>query len=470
MAKSFNLELQTRPTRQGTYPVWIRITEDRKHRRIKTSIELNKISDWNPKGKPDGKVRKSEPHYQQWNDTLASELNSVEAACKENKELTLDSVVDAIKEGDKSHPESFMDYAKEKVEESRASQSIGTYKHYKCVLNKLQGYLDSKNKTDLSFSEVNVQFVKSFKAYLGEAENQRNFGRTLDEVTISSNLKKLRKLVFEAVADGKIDSDKCPFGKGKLAIAASTQSKKEKLEADELCRIMALDLEKGGMEWHTRNAFLFSFYCAGIRVGDLMQLRWENIDGGVLSYQMDKNGKLVDYSLPADALKILDCYKDGRCLPSDYIFPFLDSKAAWAVESHKGSKTMNQDLKNELFNQIASKNVLINRSLKVIALKAKVHKKVTFHTSRHTFAYLGMKSNLSPAMMKKLLKHSSVKTTEVYMGSFNNQEESKAIDKVVNQLHPKDAKKGSKEAILEGLKGLDKETLVSLLTEALTKE
>ena len=65
MAISFGFELNSRPTRNKTYSVMLRITQDRKHKRIKTLVELNKKTDFNPlKAKPLKWVRASVPNYQ----------------------------------------------------------------------------------------------------------------------------------------------------------------------------------------------------------------------------------------------------------------------------------------------------------------------------------------------------------------------------------------------------------------------
>ena len=77
MNTSFNFELSQRPNRKGKYPVYLRITQNRKSKRIKTSIELNKASDWNKKSH---EVRKSEPNAKVWNDVLSKELEKANSS------------------------------------------------------------------------------------------------------------------------------------------------------------------------------------------------------------------------------------------------------------------------------------------------------------------------------------------------------------------------------------------------------
>ncbi|MBR5396462.1 MAG: hypothetical protein IK145_01245 [Bacteroidales bacterium] len=48
MATTIHLELKKQATSKKLFPVYIRITKDRKNKRVKTSVSLKKRSDWNP--------------------------------------------------------------------------------------------------------------------------------------------------------------------------------------------------------------------------------------------------------------------------------------------------------------------------------------------------------------------------------------------------------------------------------------
>ncbi|MCR4864883.1 MAG: site-specific integrase [Bacteroidales bacterium] len=460
MATTFTLELKDQPTSAGLYPVYIRITKDRKHKRIKTSIALKKKSDWNPKKK---EIRSSEKHCQAWNEQLEKELEEARQVYREKKDASLDQLVKSIKEKEVS--DSFLSFAVARVEKAGAKQSIGTYRHYKTTLAFLKSYLKERGRGDILFNEVNLAFLKDFEAYLASVENGRAKGRKLDVITRQNYLKKLRKLVNGAVEEGQLSSS--PFGKGagKFKIEGESNSTKEKLELEELNSITSLDLPEGGAMWHTRNAFLFSFYCAGIRAGDLLQLRWHNIQDGRLIYKMDKNKKPRNFELVEEAKRILDLYRVEDSKETDYIFPFLDSRAKWAIESVEGKENMGDDLQKALFNNIASRNVILNRNLKLIAEKAGIKKKVTFHTSRHTFASLAMKEGVESAKIQGLLAHSSLTITEKYMGQFGKKAEDEALKKVADAVARRKPEETPKTALISALKELDKETLAEVLKD-----
>ena len=49
-----------------------------------------------------------------------------------------------------------------------------------------------------------------------------------------------------------------------------------------------------------------------------------------------------------------------------------------------------------------------------VAKAAKIEKRISFHTSRHTFATLTLKASKDLYVVSKLLGHASINTTRVY--------------------------------------------------------
>jgi len=54
------------------------------------------------------------------------------------------------------------------------------------------------------------------------------------------------------------------------------------------------------------NTWLISFYFAGIRVSDLLQLKWKDFVGDRLNYRIRKNYKLVSLKSPEKVSNILN--------------------------------------------------------------------------------------------------------------------------------------------------------------------
>ena len=365
MATTFNFELNGTANRAGKYVIMLRITQNRKHKRLKTSIELNRKSDWNPNAQ---KVRSSEPNYARWNDALEKELENAKSKYRELKEeglATADKIKHEITASEKSA--SFLMYARQRTEEIYNAGGIRNWKKYNGFCNKLETYQTDKNGhlRDLTFTAITPAYLAKFEDYLHTLHNEREPEKMLHPNTIQVVLNIFRTLVKRAIeVEGLMKPDKNPFLTFKYK---GVKTIKDKLDIEEIKKIESLELTEGSLIWNCRNYFLFSFYCAGIRVGDLIQLRWENITpDSRICYEMDKNHKARDLKLVSQARSILMHYYKEDAKPSDYIFPMLDSNAMWAKATMQEEKdVMRAELKKVLFSQISAKTALINKELKL---------------------------------------------------------------------------------------------------------
>jgi integrase len=181
--------------------------------------------------------------------------------------------------------------------------------------------------------------------------------------------------------------------------------------------IEQLDLTVGSKEWHTRNVWLLSFYLAGIRVADVLETKWEDIQDGRLRYRMNKNQKVVSLKIPDKVLVILSYYEPYRALNSGYVFPEL--------------KDVNEKDSKAVLAAIRNANKTLNKYLKRIAKLAKINKNITMHISRHTFGNISG-DKISVQMLQKLYRHSSITTTVNYLANFISKDIDDALDAVID--------------------------------------
>lgn len=461
---TFRFEVNNKPTKNKTYNILLCITTDGKRKRLKTSVDIKRRSDFNPKAKQDNWIRPAEPNYKAWNVALASELEKAKQTYRDLREsgiATSEKVASEIMAGERTS--SFLVYAKERTQQVLDAGGFRNWKKYNGFINKLEGFLTGKDGRvrDITFGELAPAFLSKFEAYLHSLKNVRNPERKLHPNTIQTNFNIFKSIVRRAVeVDGHIKPEKNPF----LAYSyKGVTTVKEKLNLDEIEIIEKLDLEPGSMLWHIRNYFLFSFYCAGIRAGDFIQLRWFNITSdGRLHYQMGKNHKVRDFALVPQAKKILEYYYKEDVKQTDYIFPLLDSSQPYASAITQEDKdTLPPELKIKLFNQVSAKNALINKYLKKLVEEAGIEKKVSFHISRHSFAKVAKQKGTDNAQLKDLLAHSSLKITEGYMGSFDTSENDKALEAIFSK--PQHDPKSELLALLEKM---NPEEITELLNKA----
>jgi len=136
-------------------------------------------------------------------------------------------------------------------------------------------------------------------------------------------------------------------------------------------------------------AIIALLYGSGLRIGELLALRKNNIDSDrMLIHVKGAKGKKDRYTILSH--KVLDILRAYylQFKPNDYLF-----------EGQKGGKYSSE-----------SAGQVFKRSLK----KAKINKRATLHTLRHSFATHLVEDGVSIAHIQKLLGHSNIKTTLIY--------------------------------------------------------
>jgi hypothetical protein len=89
---------------------------------------------------------------------------------------------------------------------------------------------------------------------------------------------------------------------------------------------------------------------------------------------------------------------------------------------------------NVTYNRTASQNAVINKTLKKVAKKLNL-RPFSFHSARHTFAYLSRLVKTDIYLISRCLGHSSLSITEQYLREFEEHEMSEANDQMVNLIH-----------------------------------
>jgi site-specific recombinase XerD len=75
---------------------------------------------------------------------------------------------------------------------------------------------------------------------------------------------------------------------------------------------------------------------------------------------------------------------------------------------------------------------MVNKYLKQIVSKLDIDKPVTTYYARHTFATVLKRNGVSPLFISESLGHSSLKTTENYLDSFEDDQRKSILEKLKN--------------------------------------
>ncbi len=391
-----------KPNKESKLPLCLQIIKDRK----KSVIHLGQYIDPKDWDLVKQRVKKSHPNHHALNVYLIKKITEannrfLELETQKSK-MTAKSIQQSIRI---KSPSNFFGQAEIYLKNLKQSGKYNRYSADKPRINRFKEFL---NDDEISFQDITVPLLKRFQSYLKGT-------RKITERTVVNHLVVIRTIFNLAIKDNIVDIKHYPFGKGKIQIKFP-DSNKISLTIEEVKQLEEVVLPKESSLNLARNLWLLSFYFAGMRVSDLLRLRWKDIDNGRLNYTMGKNAKGGSFKIPEKALNILNDYKSKD--KSSLIFPNL-----LMVENHNNLFEVQKRISNAV--------KTIDESLQKLAINLGIEKKLTMHIARHTFGNLSG-DRISIQMLQKLYRHTSILTTIGYQANFMNKETDEALDSVVN--------------------------------------
>lgn len=392
--------LRQKPNADGTLPLCIRVTKDRKSSYIYLGHAI-KEGDFD---KAAQRVKKSHPNSTRLNNFILKKLsdatNSVLEVETDKPEATIKAVKNKIKP---SAGASFNKQAQAYLDRLKLAGKYNQYTADKPRVKHFEDFLGG----DAAFSDITPLLLEKFKAYVRASLK-------LSERSAVNHLVMVRSVFSQAIKDNVVDEKYYPFGKGKIKIKFP-DSVKVGLTLPEIKALETVELNDPNHN-HARNLWLFSFYFAGMRISDVLRIRWSDVQDGRLQYGMGKNNKVLSLKLTERATKIIQQYQHLKESKNDLIFPDLKGR----------------DLSNKFNAQrtIAFKTSAVDKILREqVAPKAKIEKKLTMHIARHSFAQNA--THIDVRTLQMLFRHTKLETTEGYMGQFIHKNADDALDSVL---------------------------------------
>lgn len=385
-------------------PLALRITHNRKSRFIFLGQYIEE-KHWDETTQ---RVKKSHPNSARLNNLILKKLaeanDTVLELDSKNESVSVKQIKNKVRNSNADI--SFFDLAETRIQEYEAKGTFSVARADRSIMNNIEAFHGSRQ---LPFQEITVAFLERFKTYCVSTLNHK-------KRTATNQLMFIRTLYNRAINESIIDGKNYPFGGENITIKLSSSNKIGLTEA-EIRTIEELDLTKDTSIWHTRNVWLFSFYFAGVRISDVLEIRWSDIVNDRLYYQMNKNDKPVSLKIPEKTLAIIDLYIKDKKSKDDYIFPYL--------------KQANPKDPEDIFRKARNASRLFNKWLKRIAKQADIDKNLSNHISRHSFGNIAG-DKIHPLMLQKLYRHSNLETTINYQANFIHKEADEALDKVIN--------------------------------------
>lgn len=388
----------------GTCPIYVRLTKERKYQYVTTGVWV-KPADWNPRLK---EVRRSNRQYRRLNQIIQDKVSELEDSyyiAPAEIQTPQDLKVRLANTESKSLLEAFQSF----IGGLEAQERYFELKRAKNTLVDLTRFM-AEGPRVLKVEELNGDFVAGFQSFLGTTVgNSPN--------TVARKMRVLKAFVKSLRIKGDLAHN--PFEM--VASVSERPGEKAKLNPNQIDALNELELPQGGTLWHTRNYFMFSFYNAGIRFGDLCCLRWRNIVDGRLVYKMNKTNTQKSILQAELQLAILEHYQPGAPDPDAYIFPLLRRR-------HDSPMTLRAE--------ISSRNVVVNKNLKKLATMAGIQANLSFHVSRHSFSQYALRAGLDLYTISKMLGHTDIKTTQAYLSQFDEELVDQSMKRLFGQKRP----------------------------------
>jgi len=255
-----------------------------------------------------------------------------------------------------------MDYlSKLEVELKIRGMSNNTIDNY---VRNTKLFLDHVNKHP---SKINEDDIKAYQAYL-------MYEKKINAKTINLILSSLKFFFGEILGNDITARIKRPKFEKKIPVTLSKNEIKKLLESIKNIKHRIL---------------LELLVSSGLRVSEAVSLRVEDIDFDekTIHVKSGKGNKDRKTIISSSILKLINEYLDSRKRDSEYLF---EKKVG-----HIGVK-------------------LPQLVIKEAAKKAKIRKKVSCHTLRHSFATHLLNEGVDIRLIQVLLGHSDISTTQIY--------------------------------------------------------
>ncbi|WP_299665037.1 site-specific integrase [uncultured Polaribacter sp.] len=383
MNKTFNLLFVIKKSKtksDGTAPIYLRITIDGKPKEIasKRYIEPEK---WSSKLQKAIGVSEEIKSFNAYLKTLEQEVYDTHHEIMKDKEVTTASKLKLKLQGVDDNKRMlipiFEDHNNKIKELVGKEYAAGTLERYKTSLKHTIAFLECKYKiSDIDIKEINHAFITDYEFYLRSVRNCANN-------TAVKYIKNFGKIIKICLANDWIDKN--PFANYKSKVR---EVERVYLTEDEIQKILDKEFSTERLTL-VRDIFMFSCF-TGLAYVDVKNLTKTNISLGIdgeewIFTHRQKTESASKIPILPIAQMIIDKYKKHpQSLNKGKLLPVLS-------------------------------NQKMNAYLKEIADLCEIHKNLTFHLARHTFATTVTLTNGVPIeSVSKMLGHKSLKTTQHY--------------------------------------------------------
>jgi integrase/recombinase XerD len=389
---SIKIVLRKKALSDGSYPVCLRVTKNRKTKYFKSIYNATR-EEWNERTQS---FNKRNANYIQNNRLLLKfEDRAYEVYSQlemENEHFYLNDFEKAFRVTENPVTDNFFYFWHELIGEMVNAGRTGNARSHEDSFKAFKKFIGT---TQLTFEEVNVALLSKYESHL------RSKGGT--DGGISVRMRNIRKVFNSAIEREMVPSELYPFRKYRISKFKS-RGIKLALDMDEINQIISFDISEHPKLLNSYNYFLFSFFTRGMNFADMMKLEWKDIDNEIIRYKRAKTKGNFRIKILPPVKKILDHY---QTLPSNtkYVFPILKSDQLNPVQLENAKK---RALK------------FYNQELKAIGKLCKIDKPLSSYVARHSFANCLKQQGVATDIISESLGHQNLAITQVYLKELDN--------------------------------------------------
>ena len=287
----------------------------------------------------------------------------------------------------------YLSYIKRLIQEER----IRTAYCYQNSYNSLKKY-----GGDIQFSGITPSFLRQYEMWMIKSNKSKT--------TVGIYLRALRTMFNEAIYEGLVSKDKYPFGRRKYIIPAGKNNKRA-LTIEHIKQIYYYD-PSCEPERKARDLWLLFYLSNGVNPKDVALFKYKNIHDGYIIFERSKTDRTsrndpqkISVYITEDIAAIIERWGNKNKHPDNYIFPVLEPD-------------INPLRQYELIQYFIR---FVNKWMEKICKNLDFDKGASTMVARHSFATILKNSGASTEYIKESLGHANIKTTENYLGSFENE-------------------------------------------------
>lgn len=291
------------------------------------------------------------------------------------------------------------------IAELKLSGRVSTYQSMNNSFQSLSKFLPG-----VDFKDINPRFLENYENWMLSNGNSIT--------TVGIYTRSLRVILNLAIEEDVFPATAYPFGKRKYVIPTGRNIKKA-LSTEELKMVFDFIPETNTPMDKARDFWIFSYLCLGLNLADIARIKLKDVTKDKITLIREKtkgskrgNSKSLEIYIHPVAQKIINKWGVPYGGREDYLFDIL--KPDFSPEQVRSA--------------LQNFNRLTNKYMARIGKELGISKSLNFYSGRHSSATMLMRSGVSIEFISEGLGHSDTKTTQAYLGSFEDDDKKRIMD------------------------------------------